>query len=160
MRFLDQKGRLLGWLNVIDLLAVLLVCALGAWSYAWLNRPHNIAQPYALETTIAWAEVVLRLPPHEAWLADHLIPGARQYDERSGQPVAELLNWTSAPDGSLLAQVRVQAVADARNRLIYDNALLIPGRLLRIETEAFLLEARISSVKREQSPDSNKPDGM
>jgi len=149
MTLLDERGRLLGRLNLIDLLVVVVLCALVAAAYVRLTASYRVAPPFALpQTTVRWAEVELQLPQTYDWICDAATSGSQEHDPRSGDLVAEVLSC-SLVEGLPHVRLRVCALEDTSARLLFKNDRLVPGRTLRIETENCILDgvvARIESI--------------
>jgi hypothetical protein len=150
MRLLDDKGRLFGVVNVIDLAVVAILCAVAAAAYVRISGPGRPAQPYALETSTVTAIVDLRLPADRVWLGQYIEPGLQQIDPRTGGVVAEIsAKRTDDAAGGLVVTVRLRAVRDGRDRLLYGDGPLVPGRKLTVETPACHIEGIVSEVRLE-----------
>ncbi len=150
MRLLDEKGRLFGVVNVIDLTIVAILCAVGAAAYVRISLTGSPAQPYALEANTVHAITDLRLPPERAWLDPHIEPGLQQADPRTGEVVAEVIGKRAdIATGGLVVTVRLRAVRDGRNRLLHGDGPLVPGRRLTIDTPSCQIEGIVADVRQE-----------
>ena len=154
---MDERGRLLGRMNVIDLAAVALICAVVAAAYVRLTAPHRIAPPYPSGAVRAWVEADLRLPRDQTWMQEHLVPGARQLDARNGDVLAEIRAGRLADSGCVVT-VRLRALRDGAGRLLYGDAPLVPGRQLRIETESSVVEGWVSRVEESVASGGDDPE--
>ena len=139
MPLLDQNGRLFGKLNLFDLFVVLMVVAMVVLGYRWLTVDYRVAPPYTLDSTAVAIEIDLLLPPGREWLCDYVTEGLEEKDPRSGTPRARLRGCRTE-DGRTLVQVELNGVRDGSDRILYRGEPLLPGRELRLETEAVLLE--------------------
>ena len=149
MRVTDEQGRLWGKVNVIDLGVVVAVCVVVVVAYVQLTAPYRVAPQFALPHTRTAVEVDLRLPPDQTWMERFVVTGLQQRDPRSGEIVAEVLGCRSTEDGGLAVDVRLVAVRDpgaGEGRLMFGNRRLVPGELLRIETEGCVIEGRIARI--------------
>lgn len=142
---LDEKSRIAGWINVIDLLVALLLCAVAATAYVRLTKPYRIAQPYRTNASRHWVNVEMRLPEDRLWMADIIRPGIHQVDARSGEAILEILGVRPAPD-HLILSVRVSALVDGQGRLVYQDRLLVPGLVIVVETDAFAFQGWVTRV--------------
>lgn len=150
MAIIDEKGRILGRLNLLDGFVVLMVCALVVWGFLAIMAPQRVASPYPLRSNEQWVRVDLRLPPERAWMGEHIAKGQRHLDARSGNTQVEVLGVASTEtDEGLVVTLRLLAVSDHEGRLVYDGKNLVPGLELRIETEANVIEGRVSRVESE-----------
>lgn len=150
MRLLDEKGRLLGRVSIIDLAILAIALAGGALTYRFLAQPARIAPPFPLESRQAWVAAGLYIPPERAWLAGAIPLHAAERDPRSGEPIAEITGVRPHDSGGLVVAVRLRAVYDSQQRLVYGPELLVPGRELAIRTEQCHLSGHIMSVEPEK----------
>lgn len=150
MAIIDEKGRILGRLNLLDCFVVLVVCALVVWGFLAIMAPQRVASPYPLRSNEQWVQVDLRLPAERAWLGEHIAAGQRHVDARSGDTRAEVLGVASSgTDKGLVVTLRLLAVRDHEGRLVYGGQNLVPGLEMRIETDASVIEGRVSRVEGE-----------
>lgn len=149
MRLLDNRGRLFGRMNVIDLTVVAVLCAVGAAVYVRVSGVGRPVQPYALDTNTVRAIIDLRLPAEHAWLDPHIEPGLHQADPRTGEVVAEVVSKQIDAAGGLVVTARLRAVRDSRDRLLYGDGPLVPGRKLTIETPMCHIEGIVADVRLE-----------
>jgi len=143
MRLIDEKGRLPGRLNVVDLFVVVLVCLVVAVGYVKLAAPHRITPQHLLPKTRTWVEVEVRAP---AWLAPFASTGLVQRDPRSGEVVAEIVGCRQTADGAAAVAVQLLAARDAQGRLIFGDKLVVPGQWLLIETDGCVVEGAVCRV--------------
>ncbi|MBN2309743.1 MAG: DUF4330 domain-containing protein [Candidatus Hydrogenedentes bacterium] len=146
MGIIDEKGRLFGRLNVIDLLAVAIVCVLTAAVYVKLTSAYRLAPQYLLPREAFSVDVELRLPPDQAWMADYVAAGMRHVDAHSGRILAEILGVEPTPGGSLAVRVRLLVVEGQLDRVLFNGTPVVPGQRLRIETERCVVEGCVSSI--------------
>ena len=146
MRWIDGQGRLFGRLNVIDLVIVVLVCVLTALAYSVIVKRYRTVSPYPLSSNTGWVRTELRLTPERAVLQSFITPGLKELSVRNGLPVAEILLCSGTPDGGLLVSVRLCVSRDKANRIYYEGTPLLPGRSLRINTNACIIEGFVAST--------------
>ena len=146
MRLLDDRGRLFGLVNVIDLALVLLVSLVVVTGYLRLTAPGRWAEPYPLPDEQVHADTVLRVPADRAWIARYIEPGLAQRDARSGKALAEVTGMSHREDGQLDVRLRLRAARDADGTLLYDGTRLAPGRGLKIDTPACTIEGTVAAV--------------
>jgi len=145
MPLLDQRGKLLGKLNLFDLFVAVLLAALAAIAYHKLSAPHRVAPPYALEENRATILADLQLPADQAWLCELAAPGLAEIDPRTGEPRAEVLGCTLEGNVAVVS-LRIHAVRDAGGRLLFEGVPLLPGRVLELDTDAAIFEGVVRSV--------------
>lgn len=145
MPLLDERGRLLGKLNLFDLFVSLLVVTLVALTYFKLSSPYRVAPPYASNTSSVTVVASLQLPAEQAWMCEVIQAGNAELDPRTGQPRAEVRGCTVI-DGVPVIELTVFAVRDDAGRLLFEGAPLLPGRTLQLETETAILEGVVQRV--------------
>ncbi len=150
MPFIDEKGRILGKLNVIDLFVVALICLISTLGYLKLTAPHRVASPYPTSSNTKWITIELRLSDDKSWLIQKVVPGALQLDGRSGKPNAEIISATDTKNEGPMVIVKVLASVDPQGRLVFGPALLVPGRELRIETSQCIVEGLVAAVHKNE----------
>ena len=138
--------RLLGRVNLIDLLVVLLVVLLGAVLYIKLSGSQRIAPQFLTTENAVWVDVELRLPNDRAWLTEHATPGLESLDPRSGKVIAEVRGV-----GQGIIHLRLLAAKDSQERLVFGRGPLVPGRKLILETEQCIIEGYVMSISESQS---------
>ncbi|NIA15196.1 MAG: hypothetical protein GWP08_14080, partial [Nitrospiraceae bacterium] len=141
-------GRLFSIVNVIDLFVVVVVCLIVVVAYLRLSSARDVRSPYPLSSIIVWVDVELRLPPENVWMQSIVTPGLIQRDARSGDPIIEIVSCERDQDaGGLIVHARVRASRESGGRLVFDNARLIPGRKLRVETETCFIDGVVRAVR-------------
>jgi len=146
VRFLDDKGRLLGRLNIIDAAVLLAALLAGVTAYQVLTAGHRVAPPFALEENSGWRLVEIWMPPSDAFLAEDLQRGAWQPDPRSGEPIARIEGWEVVAGRGLRVDVALWCQVDSEGRVLYRSRQLLPGRELEIETEVCVVLGKVVSV--------------
>lgn len=137
MRWMDEKGRLLGWVNILDLALLGLIACGAAIIYTWMSAPHRIAPQFISPATTVWVSTTLVIPEERRWVLDYVKPGLKQFDERSGECVAEVIEAVAA-QGEISMRLRV--APDPGGRFIFGDKPVLPGQYLRIETSACIIE--------------------
>ena len=95
MKVIDNNGRLFGRISVIDVLAILVVLALGAALYVKSNQPHTGTS--APTQTITYQAMVQGVPPY---LQKSIQVGDQVYDlsyESGGAPLGEIIEIQELP---------------------------------------------------------------
>ena len=148
MRVVDDKGRLFSIVNVIDLFVVVVVCLVVVVGYLRLSSTRDVASPYPRASTTVWADTELRVPPEDAWMQSMITSDLTHRHPRSGEAIIEIISCQPAPDtGGLSVHLRVRASLESSGRLVFDNARLIPGRKLRVETETCFIDGVVGTVR-------------
>jgi hypothetical protein len=145
MEVLDKKGRLFGVLNLIDLLVIALLAVVITGAYVRLSAPHRVAPAFPVGDNVTWIEVTLELPETQPWICDFALAGVVERDRRSGEPIAEVLGC-AIQEGVPRVSIKLRAQADGTGGWAFDNARVVPGRTLRLETEACVLEGVVARV--------------
>ena len=145
MRWIDERGRLFGRLNVIDLAIVILVCVLTVLAYSAIVKRYRIVSPYPLSTNTGWVKTDIRLTPERSVLQSLIKPGLKELSLRNGLPVAEILSCHTIPEGGMQVSVRLCVSHDRAGRIYYEGTPLLPGRSLRIITETCIIEGFVVS---------------
>jgi hypothetical protein len=151
MPLLDRNGRILGKLNLFDLFLVVVVVAVVVLAYQRLTVDYRVAPPYALESQQAVVTVDLQLPREQAWICDVATSEAEETDPRSGDARARILGC-ALEDGVPVVSLRIFAVRDGADRILFKGSPLLPGRSLRLETEVVILEGVVRRVQPERAP--------
>ena len=151
MPLIDPKGRLFGTVNLFDLFLVLIVVAIAVIAYQRLTVDYRVAPPYALETQQVTVAVDLQLPTENAWLCDALAPGLEETDPRSGEARATVVG-AAVIDGIPQVSLRIFAVRDGADRILFRGSPLLPGRTLKLEMTTHLLEGVVRSAVPEATP--------
>ena len=147
MALIDERGRLFGRINLVDLFVVLFVCAAGAVAYSWLTPSYRVAPPYSLSSKGVWIEVDLYVESELAWIGESLTPGQVRLDPRSGRVMAEILGTEEiGSHGGLVVHTRLQAVGDEAGRYFFQGKTLVPGQEIRIETDESVIEGRVYRI--------------
>ncbi len=145
MPLLDHNGRLFGKLNLFDLFLVLVILAISALAYQRLTVDYRVAPPYALEERQVALTVQLQLPQEHGWLSELATVGLKEFDPRSGEIRAEVLG-NHTENNIPLVTLRLNAVRDGADRLLYRGTPLLPGRALRLELESIILDGIVRQV--------------
>ena len=135
MKVIDNNGRLFGRISVIDVLAILVVLALGAALYVKSNQPHTGTS--APTQTITYQAMVQGVPPY---LQESIQVGDQVYDlsyESGGAPLGEIVDIQES-SGSRLAEFIDGTVAPAPVEGGYNLLLTIQGEGLVNEEGWFL----------------------
>lgn len=151
MPLLDTKGRLFGKLNLFDLFLVVAVVTLVVLGYQWLAVSHRVAPPYALDSTAVTVRLDLQLPRDRAWLCDAAVADLQETDPRTGEPRARVLGCEMHDDRAIV-RLEVHAVQDGAGRVIYRGMPLLPGRELRFETDAVILDGVVRKLDTDGQP--------
>jgi hypothetical protein len=148
MRLPLGLGKLPGRFNFFDLFIALVTVTLALLLYRWLAAPYRVAPPYALEQNRIIVAADLQLPPNHNWICDLLSGGAVEVDPRTGSPQAEVTGCVAEGDTTIVS-LRLHAVRDAQDRLLFEGSLLVPGRTLQLETAQAILEGVVRRVQPE-----------
>lgn len=135
MKVIDNNGRLFGKISLIDVLAVLVVLALGAALYVKSNQPHTGASVPTQPITYQ-----VRVDGAPAYLRDSIHVGDLVYDlnyESGGAPLGEIVDIQES-SGSRLAEFIDGTVAPAPVEGGYNLLLTIEGEGLVNEEGWFL----------------------
>ena len=151
MPLLDKNGRILGTLNLFDLFLVVVTIAIVVLAYQRLTVDYRVAPPYALESQQVTVSVDLQLPREQKWICDVAASGAEETDPRSGEARATILGCM-VENGLPVVSLRISAVRDGADRILFKGSPLLPGRSLRLETEVIILEGVVRRVQPEASP--------
>ena len=117
------------WL--VDVLVVLVLTLGVVAGYRHLSEPYRAAPG----------------PHHEdAWLEQHVSQGAVERDTRTGEVLAELLETRRGNAGFLLVQARLHVARDDEGRAYFREQLLLPGRRVRLNTTACIVEGKVAHV--------------
>jgi hypothetical protein len=159
MAMIDEKGRLFGKLNLLDLAVITAVLVVFAAAWVRLSAAWHPDQRYPLPETMAPVEVELVLPPDRDWLVPLIRAegrGAAQRDARSGRVLAELLD-ARREAGRAVVSARLQAKQDETGARYYRAKRLVPGVPLELKTDACVVTGvvrRITPVEKRPEPPS------
>ena len=151
MPLMDPKGRLFGTVNLFDLFLVMIVAAVVVIAYQRLTVDYRVAPPYALDAQQVTVAVDLQLPKENAWLCDAIAPGLQEIDPRSGEARATVVQ-AAVVEGIPLVSLRISAVRDGSDRILFKGSPLLPGRSLRLEMTTHLVEGVVRSAVPETIP--------
>ena len=94
MRFLDDRGRVLGKFNIVDLVIVLVLVAVGTWfAYARFGRDLK-AEMAAREQPIEYCIVVMGVRPTTA---EALQKGGKAFEFKTGAEIGAIKDVTVEP---------------------------------------------------------------
>lgn len=148
MPLLDKRRRVPGGANLFDAFIVGIVVVVAVLAYQRLSAPHRVAPPYALDSHRVVQRVDLQLPADQVWICGVIAPGQVERDPRTGDVQVEVLGCV-VEAGLPILSLRVTAVRDGQDRVLFENAPLVPGRELEVDTEAALLKGVVRTVEPE-----------
>ncbi|MCP4643153.1 MAG: DUF4330 family protein [bacterium] len=146
MRIVDDKGRLFGRVNLLDLFLCAVAVLAGVVGYVKIMAPERSAPVYSAGEADTWVIADVALPPGRAWMVEPAVPGATQIDPRTGTPIAEIVSAESDSDGLVTVRMRLRVAKDSAGRLVFGNILLLPGQRVRIETDACVIEGNVARI--------------
>ena len=142
MELIDDNGRILGAVNVIDALVVLLVLAVVIAGVALVIQPDG--QPQVPQSQTRYA--TLDLGTHPAYIAEQVSPGDR-YEPGSNTNLTITDVYATQTDDGVHLWVRVRLIApDQGDTFVYNGGPPRLGRSLTIATPDYQVGGRIVSV--------------
>jgi hypothetical protein len=129
--------------NLIDLAIVLMVVLVAMVAYRVLSAPERQAPPYAMASSTVELRVGFRVEQglggaYKKFVDEEVV--AR--DPRTGDEQARILIYDPKPGWDLVV-AKLRATVDASGRYYYQDRRVMPGQVLRIESEVWVLEAPV-----------------
>lgn len=141
MRLLDERGRVFGKFNIVDLVIVLVLIAAGIWfAYAKFGRDLK-AEMAAREQPIEYCIVVMGIRPTTA---DALKKGGKAFEFKTGAEIGTIKNvrvepadiWTVSDKGTWIrtpTDDRVDAFVDIEaTARVGENVITVNGVEIRV----------------------------
>lgn len=140
MKIFDEKGRLFGFINIVDLCIIIFAAAVAVGAYAFLKN--NIAKSSSTQTY----NVTLEIKSVEKDFTQAIIPGKTVYDRIQSQPFGVLkdvrikptIEYNPSSDDGAVSKVTVpeRYTAELDMQLTTDTEIYV-GKYLSIATKDF-----------------------
>ncbi len=150
MRILDDRGRLFGRMNLLDIVVLLIVSVLAAGLYIKVRYPERIRRLVADVPEEEYVTVHVILPQALNWMQEHISIGDKQLGINS-KIFAELVFITSQdnPDfgNDLLLTFKVLATKERGETLVFGRNALKIGNAFVFETPGYILHGYVRDVE-------------
>lgn len=149
MKLIDPNGRILGRVNIADLVLMLLTLVVVAALTATALFPDRALKQIRRMPRQQEALVTIVLGKERSWLANSIVVGDGQKDLEN-RFTAEIIDLKKRPMGgeadAVTVTMRLKAMKDESGLLVYGGRILRPGEEFLLETRKCLIKGLISEV--------------
>jgi hypothetical protein len=149
MKLIDEKGRIFGRINILDIfIAVVALVSLAAIYMVIVHRD-KLKSTLVGEDEMWYMQIEIITSQDDVWLKKYVLPGYTE-KERYGRPAWQIVDIKEIIDENLknrlLVKVRIAVYKERRGTVYYGRYNMVVGGEIRLEGSAFSLKGVIYSI--------------